>query len=470
VTLGAIMDEEAFIQFGRAIDTNPWDILLAKWRRDRYIAGLLQYPAVKGVIESGSLARRTTIGAIHDIDLVVILDRTWKPQSSAAAGSPAAALDGMKAMLDGTGLARETETRNHVVRCHSDVPPVYQEFFGGLLPSAPPVEVMPAYRDGPNLLIPNTSLRVPQRRTNRWVTVNPERLIGLVEERQHEWRYFKPAIHLVKSWAKQENLGLKSAVIEALVLKFMPRKGFFQALSFEAAMAQFFKNADRGHIDWFTSLNMPAGVKMQLGLIQAMNVRAAFRRAAENAGKAVTADADPTEARSSLHYWRQVFGPSFGSGSESSQTVVRLPLPEVHDEVEAKDSQVDLHTKFFEPPLRRAESKVAGESWLTWLVQVFSRLRTQHRTQADVAGPGDGVPSVSLTPSTVAGPATSTPGPPDGRQPSEPFTPTSGGGPRPSEGTDVPREQRFGRISALMDSIGRLRQQRPPSGPQVFGR
>src|SRR3954469_3195703 len=99
--------QKAFEQFSRAIDSDPLDVLLAKWRRDRFVSELLRMPGVQAVIESGSLARETTVGPIHDIDLIVILDRHDARGSDRSLQPPNEALADLRDLLDATGLSSE---------------------------------------------------------------------------------------------------------------------------------------------------------------------------------------------------------------------------------------------------------------------------------------------------------------------------------------------------------------------------
>ena len=60
------------------------------------------------------------------------------------------------------GLLKETEQRTHVVTYHGDSAGPFTE----IIPSAPPVDVMPAVREGSHLLIPE--------RGTGWIDVDPE--------------------------------------------------------------------------------------------------------------------------------------------------------------------------------------------------------------------------------------------------------------------------------------------------------
>jgi Nucleotidyltransferase domain len=306
--------EEAFDRFGRAIETDPLDVLLARWRRDAFTTRLRRLPGVVQVIHSGSLARGTHVGQIHDVDIIVVFDAAACPGWDRGSGSAAAALEDMRAGIDkrlGSGqgpftrLVQRTELRNHVVRCQD----VSLGPLDDIIPSGPPVDVMPALRVG-------SHLRVPGRRRDRWDDVDPEKLMRLVEERKREWKYFDEAVRMVKVWAERSHLNMQSVAIEVLVLKYLPRPRFFETLSCGEAMARFFEAAARANIHM---LSDPAG---RCGEIDpGMNygaLRAALTKAAGLARQAVDAERaieNPNLAEGAIedpnHFWRKIFGRKF---------------------------------------------------------------------------------------------------------------------------------------------------------------
>ncbi len=302
--------DEAFRRFGGAIESDPLGVLLAKWRWDAFTAPLRRLPDVVEVIPSGSLARGTHVGDIHDVDLIAVFDSSDHPDWGHDEVSVQAALEHLQTGLleqmhplrgaEGS-LLQETELGNHVVRCDG----VSLGPFQGMFPASPPVDVMPAIREG-------SHLRVPERVTNRWIDVDPDKLIRLVAERQREWRYFKEVVHMVKIWAERNSLNMRSVAIEVLVLKYCPRPRVFQTLSCGEAVARFFEAAAKADI---TSLNDPAG---RCGEIDpGMNYRA-LRDALENGAKLAREAMDAELAWESPHpgetvprpddCWRRLFG------------------------------------------------------------------------------------------------------------------------------------------------------------------
>ena len=251
--------DDGFQSFSEAIASDPIGVLLAKWRRDAFIAKLKDLPDVDEVIESGSLARGTQIGPVHDVDLIVVFDSSKHPdygtkgKSEEAAGSAQGAMTHLENALGEQlhpwlgareGVLKETEQRTHVVTCYAD----WIVALADIMPVAPPVDVMPAVREGSHLL-------VPERGTG-WIDVDPEKFMRQVEQRQREWKYFKEAIGMVKAWAELNHLDMKSIAIEVMVLKYCPRPGLFETLSCGEAVARFFEAAAKANI---TSLKDPAG-------------------------------------------------------------------------------------------------------------------------------------------------------------------------------------------------------------------
>ena len=84
--------EDAFRRFGHDIESDPIGVLLAKWRRDAFIEKLKRLPDVVEVIPSGSLARGTQIGPVHDVDLIVVFDRSAHPGYGSGTESARAAM------------------------------------------------------------------------------------------------------------------------------------------------------------------------------------------------------------------------------------------------------------------------------------------------------------------------------------------------------------------------------------------
>jgi hypothetical protein len=292
-----------FESFSEAIKSDPIGELFAKWRRDAFIAKLERLPDVAEVISSGSVARDTYIGIPRDVDLIVVYKSSAHHDYGDGAESAKQAMQHLERQLlqqlnplsgGEPGLLRDTEPRDHVVRCLGG----WTGPFADIIPSAPPVDVMPAIRRGSHLRIPEQG--------NRWKSVDPEKLIRDVEQRQREWSYFTEVIRMVKAWAERNHLNLKSFAVETMVLKYCPRPGLFQTLSCGEALARFFDNAAKAHV---VSLNVRLGI--------------ALSNAAELAGKAMDAEYlwenRRLATRQVTHpdeFWRELFGSSYPRARE----------------------------------------------------------------------------------------------------------------------------------------------------------
>jgi Nucleotidyltransferase domain len=310
--------DDGFQSFSQAIESDPIGVLLAKWRRDKFIHILKQLPDVAEVIPSGSLAKGTHIGPVHDVDLIVVFKKSEHPDYGSRPESALAAMEHLQAELreqlhpwrgPEPGLLDDTELRTHVVKCHGG----WTGPFAEIIPSAPPVDVMPAVREGSHLL-------VPERGTG-WIDVDPERLMRQIEQRQREWKYFTEVVGMVKAWAEHEHLGMKNLAVEVMVLKYCPRPGFFETLSCGEAVARFFEAAAEAHI---TSLKDPAGrcgeidPDMNYGKLRTALGRAAglSRQAmdAEHAWKNrfhATGDVTHPDV-----FWRELFGKKYPKARE----------------------------------------------------------------------------------------------------------------------------------------------------------
>jgi len=254
--------DDGFDAFSEEIKSDPLGVLLAKWRRDAFTKKLERLPDVIEVIPSGSLARGTHIGPVHDVDLIVVFDKSAHPDYGSGPESARAAmaflenklLEQLHPLSGAEALIKGTEQRTHVVNCHGGPTGRYAEF----IPSAPPVDVMPAVREKPNLLERSHLLvpELPPEGGGGWIDVDPETFMRQVEQRQREWKYFTEVIKMVKAWAELNDLNMKTVAIEVMVLTYCPRPRMFETLSRGEAIARFFDAANKARI---TSLKDPAG-------------------------------------------------------------------------------------------------------------------------------------------------------------------------------------------------------------------
>lgn len=306
--------DDDFAAFSRAIASDPIGVLLAKWRRDVITRKVMRIPGVVEVIPTGSLARGTQIGPVHDVDLVAVFDRSKHPGYGIKGKSEEAvkSAEGAIALLENglleqlhpwleIGLLKETEQRRHVVTLHGD----WAGPFKDIIPVAPPVDVLPAVREGSHLLIPE--------RGTGWIETDPENLIRQVEQRQREWKYFTAVSGMVKEWARLNNLKIRNLAIDVMVLQYCPRPRLFETLSCGDAVARFFKAA---YDDNFTSLKDPTGRcrKLDLG-INFGRLHTALGEASDLARLAMDAENiwkhRPGEVIHPSVLWHQLFGKKY---------------------------------------------------------------------------------------------------------------------------------------------------------------
>lgn len=251
------MHSDPFDNFAHDIASDPLMVLLARWRRQTAIDALKRRPDVVEVIPSGSLARGTHLGRIHDVDLIVVFDKGIHPDWQGS-GSAQAALEHTQAAIRETlqvglerplGLVHDTKLRNHVVKC--DLDPSLGPL-DAIIPDAPPVDVMPAVREG-------SHLRVPERLSDRWIDVDPERLMKMVAARQRAWSNFDEVVKMIKDWADHHELRIKSLSVEVLVLEYLPKPGLFETMSCSDAVARFFEAASRAKIKRLVDPAGPCG-------------------------------------------------------------------------------------------------------------------------------------------------------------------------------------------------------------------
>ena len=295
----------AFDRYQTAVNAAPEHVKEARNRRDVFCSAFGTLPDCTEQVASGSLARGTERDPIHDVDLIMVFDREAHPTWDTGPGSAEEALryvrDRVKNLLGATNGSyaqevRHTLLRDHVVKCFLDDPDD---------PDAFAVEVMPALRvDG--------GLRVPERKRDRWATVNPEYLIAAVAQRHAEWNKFAPMVRVIKAWKDYVGLDMKSLVAEVLVLERMPRPPANGDLTRQVALQKFFTAAA---VAVMAGVHDPAGLcgEIQPDLDRAA-VRAQLLEAADLAARAVAAE-DRGDDEHAVRLWHTVFGPDFPSAA-----------------------------------------------------------------------------------------------------------------------------------------------------------
>lgn len=291
----------AFDTFQTVVNAKLVHVTKARSRRNVFCDAFDGLDDVLETLPSGSLARGTQRDPIHDVDLIMVYDADAHEDWDTGNGSAEAALEHVREdvhRLLGASRGsygkkvRRADLRNHVVKCFLDDPNSKNAFA---------VEVMPALRvEG--------GLRVPERLADRWVTVNPEYLIGEVARRHEAWNKFAPMVRVLKSWKDTAGLDMKSLVAEVLALQCIPEVAEGQGLRRQDALATFFTKAS---VHVMNGVYDPAGLcgEIQPSLDRSA-VRAKLQESADTAARAVAAEERGADDVA-VCLWRSIFGADF---------------------------------------------------------------------------------------------------------------------------------------------------------------
>jgi hypothetical protein len=280
--------------------------LFARLQRERF-ALRLRWVSGLGleVIPTGSLPAGTAAAHLpKDADLVLVM-----PSHRFEGRSPEEALAVTEHLIwaqvyrraqDDPDRTARTRLTDHTVQCDwVDLP---FSIFEGLVPQPLPVEVMPAYRIGRELL-------VPERSTDSWKSIDPGELTELVARRRREWDHFTDLVRMVKVWDKHQDLNLRPVATEILALAFMPHPGRWQTLTRAEALARFFRTAaDR--LDVIREPGTGAPLDPGPGY---RKLHAALREGAVLSREAVDAATDGNRLQAE-RLWEKMFGDAVGPG------------------------------------------------------------------------------------------------------------------------------------------------------------
>ncbi|MGG7507535.1 nucleotidyltransferase domain-containing protein [Plantibacter sp. YIM 135249] len=289
---------DLFDSFQEVVNASPKMVEEARSRRKSFEAAFLAEPDVPEVIPSGSLARGTHKDPIHDVDLVVVFDPEEHPAWGSSGESAALALDDVRSRVNdllgatnGTAdrLVRLAKWRNHAVKCFLDDPDD---------PDAFTVDVMPALRHGDQLL-------VPEAISEKWIVCDPEYLIAEVRARHAAWGHYAGTVRMLKWWAAEQPVKIKSLVVEVLALDYLPTDR-----SRPAALREFFTRAEYAVRSGIV-VEDPAGLcgPIQLDL-DYDDLADRLDTASDLASQALVAQANNDVPRASRR-WGAVFGDLF---------------------------------------------------------------------------------------------------------------------------------------------------------------
>lgn len=289
--------EAAFKEFQIEVDADPELVRIARRRRSDFKEALLGQEDVAEFVFSGSLERRTQRNPMNDVDVVVIYDSAVHPDwgvdgDGSAEGALEHARSQVKDLLStdssGAEYVRLTRLQNHAVKCFLDDPDDENAFT---------VDVMPALR------LPDKTLLVPEKHTDRWINTNPEFLIAKVADRQAEWPLFVPTVRIVKHWSEHAGTDMKSLVSEVLALNLMP-----SASTQAEALYAFFQAAS---IHVLSAVDDPAGLCGEIQPdLDRDHAHDLLDKAASGAWKAINAE-EAGQHDEAMCHWNSVFGDSF---------------------------------------------------------------------------------------------------------------------------------------------------------------
>lgn len=311
----------AFDTFQTAVNADPEQLAEARRRRDV----VLQSMASQGDTDSadcfvsGSLARKTQRGFIHDVDLVIAYEASEHPTWGSSGNSAEAALEHARSQIkaalgtqgsDSTEI-RHTRLRNHSVKCFLNDPDD---------PHAFTVDIVPALRQE------NGKLLIPELLSTAWIESDPQYLIDAVARRQAEWNYFVPLVRQLKHWNAGVNTGMKNLAVEVLALHHLP-----VAATREDALQRFFTAATANIM---SGIFDPAGVCGQIQPdLDLKLVKDALDEAASLAWDAYVLGVDDEDDQA-VCKWRELFGSDFpepssgcGSGNNSGWPSIIVPTP-----------------------------------------------------------------------------------------------------------------------------------------------
>lgn len=289
---------DSFATFQTAVNASPDSVGEARRRRRIFESAFLAEDDVLEVVPSGSLARGTHKDPIHDVDLIVIYDRDAHPEWGGPGASAAEALDHTRSrvntLLGATNgererLVRLARWRNHAVKCFLDDPDDPQAFT---------VDVMPAFRL-------STGIEIPEVMSQSWVQSDPERLISDAANRHEAWTSYSGTVRMLKRWANDQPIKIKSLVMEVLALNYLPT-----GPNYAGALTSFFTRAAYA-IENGSLVEDPADLSGEIQSDLDYDTFAELlRESSDKASQAIDAQADNNSNLATTR-WNDVFGEEF---------------------------------------------------------------------------------------------------------------------------------------------------------------
>lgn len=289
---------DAFDTYQRYVNADESSLTTARERRDLFKSAFEPQPDISRVLRSGSLARGTQRDPIHDVDMILIYDGLQHPEWGAPGRSAEDALDytrdQVKSLLgtsDGS-FAKEVRLarwRNHAVKCWLDEPEAEGAFT---------VDAMPALRRDGMLIIPEAISKT-------WIPAHPEFLIDLVDAKHAQWNKFAGTVRMLKAWGSEQDIKIKSLVMEVLATEFLPTaKTRFAALDTFFTAAAF--AVENGH-----RVSDPADVCGEIQADLEYGALADLLRNAASLASAAVAKQVNNNPHGAITLWGELFGAGF---------------------------------------------------------------------------------------------------------------------------------------------------------------
>ena len=289
---------DAFSAYQDYVNVEDTALKEARRRRDLFKDAFEGRDDVEEVVASGSVRRGTHKDPINDVDTIIVFDADehpdWNVDGDSAADALAHTGSLVNELLGATNgtVAHEVrlaKPRNHAVKCFLDDPEVSGAFT---------VDAMPALRvDG--------VLRIPEALSNKWIFADPEYLIAEIEKRHKDWNKFAGLVRMLKDWASNQDIKIKSLVMEILALEVLDK-----APNRPAALKNFFVRAAY-RVETLDPIEDPAGlcgpIQADLDMDTLANI---LRRDAALADEALTAVAE-NDILKAIGKWRDIFGDGF---------------------------------------------------------------------------------------------------------------------------------------------------------------
>lgn len=303
--------ETAFKQFETTVNADPARLKEARLRRDAFVDAFKDEPDIVDAFAIGSLARKTQMAPLHDVDILVTYDGQLvtnpPPHFVGWAGSVALreTAHHIMRMLGPRGIrldllnrdggsalhVRETFIKRHAVECAFSL-----DGRGAFT-----VDVVPAVHH------PAGGVLIPERGVDGgpacWIRSDPVYLIDCAKQFQTEWNYWVPVVRTLKYWNNLRGAGMSSLYVEVLAHTELPRHG-----PRSLAIASFFRRAQRSVS---RSLEDPAGLsgKIQPDL-DVDRARRCLASAAELAHQAAMAEVGGRD-NDAVCAWHYLFGAEF---------------------------------------------------------------------------------------------------------------------------------------------------------------